>query len=164
MKIILILLVHNFISSLMFYNLHDIIMPLVCFQCQEEDAHLFGKCLQFSDKNVTAEQFGGCEDYAIPLFAGVVELASLDNHKTPIEKVTCLCNTYDLLYAELKSVIAEFTAESSNDENHIPVVENSDVIPVLMTVIVKSKLMHLYSSLYYINMFLWTCNEVDNVT
>ncbi|GJQ80415.1 hypothetical protein Trydic_g12274 [Trypoxylus dichotomus] len=144
------------------HKLHDYILPLIWYFYTEDDKLFYHKCKSLCDQNVTAEQFGAPEDYAIPLAAAVVEFASLDAHKSPIEKAHCLTTTFDLVYAELKSAIVEIISISA-EENKIPVVENRDIMPVLMIVIIRSKLIHLFSNMYYIENFLWELQESEHI-
>lgn len=83
-------------------------------------------------------------------------MASIDNKRSPIEKMNCLCNTYDLVFAELKSARAEFDSERNEDDNVIPIIETKDILPVLANVIIRSKLPHLYSTFYFIDKYLWS--------
>jgi hypothetical protein len=41
----------------------------------------------------------------------------------------------------------------SEKDNEIPIIDNRDIIPVLMVVIIRSKLVHIFSNLFYIKMF-----------
>lgn len=49
----------------------------------------------------------------LELIFQVVEFASLDVCKSPVEKIHCLCTTFDLVYAELKTAIVEMISKSS---------------------------------------------------
>ncbi|XP_022914617.1 uncharacterized protein [Onthophagus taurus] len=143
-------------------RLHDKIYSLISFDHDEIDKLFYEKCKRLSDKDITAEQLGAPPDYAIPLFAAVVEFSNLDVRKSPIEKVNCLCTTYDLIFAELKSGIIEIISKSDM-ENQIPVIENKDIVPILMAVIIKSKIIHLHSNMYYIEHFLWKLQNSQDV-
>ncbi|KAF5307948.1 hypothetical protein FQR65_LT06515 [Abscondita terminalis] len=133
-------------DCILFNELHDLFMPMVYKEFEESDEWYFNKVLDLEE--VTAEQLGAPSEYTVPLLAAVVELASLDRHKSPLQKMHCLCTTYDFILPR--------------KESEIPVIDNSDVIPILITVIVKSKLIHLYSNFYYINTFFE--NLKDNQT
>lgn len=88
-------------------------MGAVYEKFRNEDSYFFEKCKILANMNVTAEQFGGSEKYAIHFSAAVVELASLDNQKSPIEKFNCLSTTYDCIFAELKSVLIDIISKYS---------------------------------------------------
>lgn len=65
------------LECVLFTSYHHIIMPLIHIECAKEDNFLYEKCVSLSEKNVTAEQLGSKEDYAIPLYAGVRKLQEL---------------------------------------------------------------------------------------
>ncbi|KAK4876365.1 hypothetical protein RN001_012787 [Aquatica leii] len=147
-------------DCLLFSHIHDLFMPMVHQEFKKSDEWYFNKGLDLAD--VTAEQLGANPDYVVPLLAAVVELASLDSHQSPLEKMNCLSTTYDLIFAELKAGIISTISKSSSQEYQIPIINNSDVIPILITVIIKSKLIHLYSNFYYINTFFEYLNEYNS--
>ncbi|KAI4461655.1 hypothetical protein MML48_5g00006532 [Holotrichia oblita] len=82
-----------------------------------EDKLFYDKCKMLCDLNITAEQLGAPEDYAIP----------------------------------------------HSNENKIPIIENEEIIPILMIVIIRSKLIHIYSNMYYIEKFLWKLQESTHI-
>lgn len=47
------------------------------------------------------------------------------------------------------------------NESDIPVINNSDIIPVLVVVLIRSKLVHLASNLFYIECFLWAVKDEE---
>ncbi|KAJ3642271.1 hypothetical protein Zmor_025072 [Zophobas morio] len=89
----------------------------------------------------------------------IVELSVLDNYKTPGEKMNCLCTTYDLVFAEIKTAMVAVISQNSEKENEIPVIDNRDILPVLMVVIIKSKLSHVFSNLFYVKSFYHTMDD-----
>lgn len=111
----------------------------------------------------------------------VVELANMDNYKSPIEKFNCLSTTYDYIFAELKSVLIDIISKyssissklycfinyafsSPDNEAEIPIINNNEIGPVLMVVLIKSKPVHLASNLYYIEKFLWLNQQEDHIS
>lgn len=164
-----------------FNELHEVVMAKLYESFATDDNFFFEKAKTLADMNVTAEQFGGSENHAIhfsaavshtkknharktkPKIKKVVELASLDSHKSPIEKFNCLSTTYDCIFAELKSVLIDVIAKYSENEAEIPIINNSEITPVLMVVLVKSKPMHLASNLFYIEHFLWTNEQAEHI-
>lgn len=104
----------------MFDKVYEKIMPQVYERFEEDDEYLFEKSKLLANMRVTAEQFGGSRDHAVHLSAAIVELASLDNHKSPTEKLNCLCTTYDLIFAELKSaIIRNISKYSGTYQNYV---------------------------------------------
>ncbi|KAF5285643.1 hypothetical protein FQA39_LY16549 [Lamprigera yunnana] len=146
-------------DCIVFNHLHDAFMPMVHKEFEDSDQSYFQKSLELTD--MTAEQLGAPIEYTVSLLAAIVELANLDNHKSPLEKMHCLCTAYDFIFAELKAAVINTISKSSSREYEIPTINNSDVIPILITVIVKSKLPHLYSNFYYITAFGGRLNELD---
>ncbi|RZC35791.1 uncharacterized protein BDFB_008789, partial [Asbolus verrucosus] len=122
---------------------------------EESNNHveLIHNCMLLCDIKISAEQFGADENYTIPLSAAVVELSMIDSYKSPEEKMNCLCSTYDLVFAEIKTAMVSVISENSERENEIPIIDNSEIIPLLMDVTVKSKLVHVFSNLFYIKSF-----------
>lgn len=49
------------------------------------------------------------------------------------------------------------------DENKIPIVENDDILPILMIVIIRSKLLHINANIHYIESFLWKLQEFEHI-
>ena len=41
----------------------------------------------------------------------------LDNYKTPGEKMNCLCTTYDLVFAEIKTAMIAVISQNSGTTN-----------------------------------------------
>lgn len=64
-------IVFNIHFSIAFHGLHESLIGIVYEKFQREDAYFFEKSKVLADMNVTAEQFGGSENYAIHLSAAV---------------------------------------------------------------------------------------------
>ncbi|XP_063921354.1 ankyrin repeat domain-containing protein 27-like isoform X2 [Zophobas morio] len=144
---------------LVFDQIHDICLTYIRARFSDQDKAFFEKCRTLLGINVSAEQFGANENYSIPLSAAIVELSVLDNYKTPGEKMNCLCTTYDLVFAEIKTAMVAVISQNSEKENEIPVIDNRDILPVLMVVIIKSKLSHVFSNLFYVKSFYHTMDD-----
>lgn len=133
------------------HRLHDKIMSGLYSIYNVEDAKVFEICKAFNRRDLSLELPRACKHLDIPVPASIVELASLDGRRTPQEKMQCLCSCYDLIYAELKMALIE-TFE--DDAHWIPCLNNVDVVPVIIKVIIAAKPKHLYSNLVFIQGFL----------
>ncbi|CAH1118924.1 unnamed protein product [Phaedon cochleariae] len=136
--------VHNFVW--------ENVMPLVHAHFNEEDSeyHRISKyfCSMRTKPGQMLHNFS-----SVPFTAAVVELSMLDSYKSPSEKLNCLCTTYDLLFAEVKSALVTLISEYSDRELEIPMINNEEVVPILMDVLIKSKLLHPCSNLFYMKLF-----------
>ncbi|KAF2888521.1 hypothetical protein ILUMI_17652, partial [Ignelater luminosus] len=56
-------------ECIFFNRLHDFLMPLVYQTLQEDDQYFFNKSTELCNENITAEQLGAPENYAVPLLA-----------------------------------------------------------------------------------------------
>ncbi|KAB0802832.1 hypothetical protein PPYR_05018 [Photinus pyralis] len=145
------------VDCVVFNYLHDLVMPQIYQRFKTEDQFYFNKASEL--KNVTSEQLGAPVEWTISLSAAVVELANLDSYKSPLEKMWCLCTTYDLIFAELKMALINVISRHPDTDSNIPVVNNEDIIPILITVILQSKLVHLHSNFYYLDRFMGSLSE-----
>ncbi|XP_046385912.1 uncharacterized protein LOC124155827 isoform X2 [Ischnura elegans] len=146
-------------------HLHDYIFPLMVTSLAEKDKVVYAKAKEFYDLGVTADQFGAPEDFAVPLPAAVVELASIDRLTSPAEKLTCLRTTMDLIMAEIKGAIVDaHSVLSSGNESWTPPIQpgSCDLIPLIMYVLVQAKPLHLASNFFYMENLQWTL-EPNNV-
>ncbi|CAH1101318.1 unnamed protein product [Psylliodes chrysocephalus] len=90
---------------------------------------------------------------SIPYTAAIVELSMLDSYNSPLEKLNCLCTTYDIIFAELKSALVTVISKYSEKELEIPIIDNKDIAPIMSLVFIKSKLRYPVSNLMYIKFF-----------
>lgn len=112
------------------------------------------------------------EALSISLPSAIVELATLDARQGPLEKLSCLKTTLDLLVAEIKGALADVeTRIESFDDNDminarrsIKAVCTDDLIPILVYVIVKSRPRRLITDLHYIQNFLWSVSPYDGLS
>lgn len=61
--------------SVVFNGLNSVLMPILYQKFQHDDQYLFEKCKILAGMNVTAEQFGGSEDFAIHFTAAASSFA-----------------------------------------------------------------------------------------
>ncbi|XP_069679944.1 ankyrin repeat domain-containing protein 27-like isoform X2 [Periplaneta americana] len=149
----------NYIMS----RLHDLVFQMVCRKHEEDDALVLKLVKELASIGVTADQLGAPEDFAVPLPAAVVELASLDSLNCPIDKLSCLRTTLDLILAELKGAIVDAHSVLSRD-SQLPTLTTDDLIPLLVTVIIQAKPLHMISNLYYMENFQWTLSPSDAIS
>ncbi|XP_018564385.1 uncharacterized protein LOC108905838 [Anoplophora glabripennis] len=150
------------ISCVVYNEIYENLIPLIRGQFSKEDLYLYEKCTYLSKKNVSPGQFG-CSVYnCLKFISAVVELSVLDTYKSPLEKINCLCSTYDMIYAELKLALVTIISKYSEKECEIPIINNEEVIPILMMVVIKSKLLYLWSNLFYIKFFAGDIIEENN--
>lgn len=127
---------------------HDAVAPIFYEAFKTEDELIFQKCLSL--QNV---KFSHNFDH-VQLPASIVELASLDAHKTVHEKMACMSACYDFIFADLKFAMVELIAESGGDcseiPGNIPIANNQDIVLLLVEVILRAKCKHLYSNLYFV--------------
>lgn len=140
--------------------LHNNLFPVICERFAVEDKRLKDKVLQLYSMDVSSAQLGALEIFSCPLPAAVVELARLDSLNSPREKVQCLKNTIDLIAAEVKQHLLE-TRGLLTPPSSLPCLTTDDLIPVLLTAIVRARLFHLASDVYYIEHFLWSISTKD---
>ena len=68
-------------------SVHEMVFPAICYISKKEDRELLA-CTEYLQHktNFGADQLGLSEDFCIPLPAAVVELASLDQRTTPLDR------------------------------------------------------------------------------
>jgi len=149
----------NYIMS----HLHDMVFHMVCNEHCDDDKQILGLVKELGSVGVTADQLGAPEDFAVPLPAAVVELASLDSLTCPVDKLYCIRTTLDLILAELKGAIVDAHSVLSK-ESQLPTLTTDDLIPLLVTVIIQAKPLHMASNLYYMENFQWTLSPSDAIS
>ncbi|XP_049941242.1 ankyrin repeat domain-containing protein 27-like isoform X1 [Schistocerca serialis cubense] len=141
-------------------QLHSLVFPALCALYKEEDAEIYTHLQKLSNHGVTPDQLGAPVDLAVPLPAAVVELASLDAHECPANKLGCLRATMELMMAELKGAIVDAHSEVA-EEGQLPALTSDDTLPLLMSVIIQAKPLHMASNLFYMENFQWTLSPND---
>ncbi|XP_067014979.2 ankyrin repeat domain-containing protein 27 [Anabrus simplex] len=141
-------------------RLHNLVFPAVSSMHREKDSIIMKRALELAGVGVTADQLGAPEDFAVPLPAAVVELASLDSFNCPIDKLTCLRTTLELMLAEVKGAIVDAQSLMAGD-SHLPTLNTDDLIPLLESVIIQAKPLHMASNLFYVENFQWTLSPND---
>jgi hypothetical protein len=86
----------------------------------------------------------------------VVELAALDTHTTPLDKLICMKEVLEYI---TESVKAHASEHQSLEEDSMPSLASDDLIPLLVVVIVQAKCGHLPSNLSYCEMFHWSTSS-----
>ncbi|XP_015113410.1 ankyrin repeat domain-containing protein 27 isoform X1 [Diachasma alloeum] len=154
------------------HYLHDRIYQLLTNALDEDDQRIKRKIDQLIDVGVTPDQLGVKEALSISLPSAIVEMATLDARQGPLEKLSCLKTTLDLIVAEIKGALADVeTRIESHEENDligarrsIKVIPTDDLIPLLIYVIVKSRPRRLITDLHYIQNFLWSVSPYDGLS
>ncbi|KAG5899906.1 hypothetical protein JTB14_002458 [Gonioctena quinquepunctata] len=143
--------IHNAIHCVVFNCVWSTLQPLVRAVYILEDSYLHEKsvllCRYEYDENI--------EDSLImvPLTAATVELSMIDAYSSPLEMMNCLSATYDLIFAEIKSALINLIAKTSENEVEIPIINKDEVLMSILKVIIKSKMLHFCSNIYYIKIF-----------
>ncbi|ERL85620.1 uncharacterized protein LOC109539782 isoform X1 [Dendroctonus ponderosae] len=150
-------------------EVYDWVFGLIKPTLAAEDWRLYGLSREFCHRNGSPKQLGATFYNFVPN-AAVVELSTLPTKRTPLEKLHCLQSSYDYIFAEVKgaliSVIAKYSGTplfpNSKDEKNrknpktpdkeleLPLISNEEAAPILMAVIMKSKLFYAHSELAYI--------------
>ncbi|KAK7861943.1 hypothetical protein R5R35_006314 [Gryllus longicercus] len=142
------------------HSLHDTLFPVICHRHRLQDEAVLSQLRELASRGVTADQLGAPEDFAVPLPAAVVELASLDSFTAPIDKLFCLRTTLDLILAEVKGAIIDAQSVLLTDAE-LPSLSTDNLVPLLMSVIIQAKPLHMFSNLYYVEHFQWTLSPKD---
>ena len=69
----------------------------------------------------SADQLGLPEDFCIPLPAAVVELAALDHHTTPLDRMTCIYDTVQQIGAHIRQAVLDTHADSDDIRSMIQI-------------------------------------------
>ncbi|CAN7984911.1 unnamed protein product, partial [Ixodes hexagonus] len=128
--------------------------------CLEEDSALVHKLKQLHRAGFSPDQLGVRDAFCCPVPRAVVELASLDSKLTPLEKLWCLKTTLKVMSEEIYESTPYKTARLKNPHEQLHLTSD-DLIPILVCLIVKCKLPHLESNLYYIQNFSWHLPDKD---
>ncbi|CAH1186764.1 unnamed protein product [Phyllotreta striolata] len=137
--------IHNFVW--------EPLRPILRAKYGKEDGEIFEKSKIFWRNKKLPKELDGKSYCCVPYTAAVVELSMLDTYNSPLEKLNCLCVTYDIIFAELKTALINVISKYSENELEIPIINNEDVTPILTLVVLKSKLQYPLSSLEYIKIF-----------
>jgi len=148
------------VESFLMIGLHNHLFPIICQRFASEDQTLTSKLMELNTSEVTAAQLGAMEIFSCPIPATVVELARLDSLMCPKQKVQCLKNTIDLAVAEVKQHLLE-TKGLLTPPGGLPFLTTDDLLPVLLTAIIRARLFHLVTDVYYLENFLWCISSKD---
>ncbi|XP_060078383.1 ankyrin repeat domain-containing protein 27-like [Ylistrum balloti] len=138
----------------------------ICDKLRADDECLLQKCKQL--EGVTSDKLKVSQDFTCPLPGAVVELATVDGLRTPLEKLHCLKATIDCITETIMSHVID-THQSSISlvpSQDIPRLTSDDLIPILVTVIAQARCTHLASNMFYIEKFHWSAeiNDRDNLS
>lgn len=153
------------IENCIMSQVHDHVFKLLCIECEESDKAIVRKLAQLASFKTTPDQLGVPEGYAIQLPAAVVELAALDSNVCPIDKLMCLQTTIDMIIAQLKTMLVDVYSHLSSDCN----VNMSDMVmsnlrPLLLSVIIQAKPLHMAANLAYIEKYQWSLQPNDEAS
>ena len=117
-------------------SVHGLVFPPICHLSRAEDRELLsciGKKLNsflarkfkyllisslieylHQKTDFSADQLGLPEDFCIPLPAAVVELAALDHHTTPLDRMTCIYDTVQQIGAHIRQAVLDTHADSDD--------------------------------------------------
>ncbi|XP_048518791.1 uncharacterized protein LOC109539782 isoform X2 [Dendroctonus ponderosae] len=130
-------------------EVYDWVFGLIKPTLAAEDWRLYGLSREFCHRNGSPKQLGATFYNFVPN-AAVVELSTLPTKRTPLEKLHCLQSSYDYIFAEVKGALISVIAKYSDKELELPLISNEEAAPILMAVIMKSKLFYAHSELAYI--------------
>ncbi|KAI8502780.1 hypothetical protein Bbelb_194820 [Branchiostoma belcheri] len=146
------------VESYVVGSVHTKMWQAVCQQCKKEESLLQKKLEEL--RGVTAEQLGVKEAFCCPLPGAVVELATLDGLKTPLEKLSCLKRTLDSVNEEVNAHLRENQDPTSDD---LPCLVSDDLILLLVPVLVQARCLHLPSNVFYIENLQWSLSSKDDL-
>ena len=94
---------------------HHLVFPPICHLSRKEDGEL-SACTEYLLRKTEfgPDQLGLPEDFCIPLPAAIVELASLDQRTTPLDRMTCIYDTVQQIGAHIRQAVLETHADSDD--------------------------------------------------
>ncbi|XP_065830952.1 ankyrin repeat domain-containing protein 27-like isoform X2 [Oscarella lobularis] len=140
------------IESLLMGGVHDKMFHFVKNAHRKLDEDLLARCRRFH--GITAKDLSVAEHLCRPTPEAVVELASLDGHTNPLDKVICMKQCLELI-----SEAAKTGADVLLGSEGIPSLASDDLIPLLVVVIIQAKCNYLPSNLYYVENFHWSTSS-----
>ncbi|XP_066293250.1 ankyrin repeat domain-containing protein 27-like [Branchiostoma lanceolatum] len=146
------------VESYVVGSVHTKVWQAVCQQCKKEESLLQNKLEEL--RGVTGEQLGVKEVFCCPLPGAVVELATLDGLKTPLEKLSCLKRTLDSVNEEVNIHLREHQDPTSDD---LPCLVSDDLILLLVPVLVQARCLHLPSNIFFIENLQWSLSSKDDL-
>ncbi|XP_066151729.1 uncharacterized protein [Euwallacea fornicatus] len=142
----------DLVSAYVHSETYDTIFSCLKATNSKEDLHLYKISKEFCRNNGTPKQLGTTFYNFIPN-AAVVELSMIGSKTTPMEKLKNLQLTYDYIFAEVKGALISVISKYSEKEVELPFMDNKEAFPIVMAVILKSKLFYFVSELNYIKEF-----------
>eukprot|EP00118_Oscarella_pearsei_P005260 m.23964 g.23964 ORF g.23964 m.23964 type:complete len:501 (+) comp28556_c0_seq1:69-1571(+) len=137
------------VESYIMNGVHHKMFHFVKNVYRQQDESLLGYCRRYH--GLTAKDLTVADRLCCPTPEAIVELASLEGHTNPLDKLLCMKQTLELISEAVKS-----KAESLLGSEGIPSLASDDLIPLLVIVIIQAKCNHLPSILYYVENFHWS--------
>lgn len=149
--------VQNYIAGMA----HQKIFAAIKTFCKNDDSDLERRLEFLRESHVTAETLGVTDEtFFCELPKSIVELASLDAKYTSLDKIWCLRTTLQCLQQEVEDHVANSGAAFKYGDD-LPPLTSDILIPLLVLVIVRARMTHLSSNLFYMEHF---CQKVDDYT
>ena len=106
---------YHLVFSVVVGSIHDLVFPPICHLSRKEDQELF-TCTEylFRKTDFSPDQLGLPEDFCIPLPAAVVELSSLDQRTTPLDRMTCIYDTVQQVGVHIRQAVLDTHADSDD--------------------------------------------------
>ncbi|KAG8201303.1 hypothetical protein JTE90_016785 [Oedothorax gibbosus] len=150
------------LENYIMFQVHDKVFPVVHKYCLEEDVKLKHKLIWLYEACVTPKELGVQETFCCRTPSAIEELSSINSKKCPVVKMNCLMSTIEFLNQDINNFFLEASYPVKNKD--IPCVTSDDLIPLLVNVIVHSRLDNLISNLYYIENFCLETSPVDKLS
>ncbi|XP_076251797.1 uncharacterized protein LOC143191034 isoform X1 [Rhynchophorus ferrugineus] len=144
--------INKLIYFVVSWQIYDFISFIIHRKFSKDDFEFYEYSKKFCNKNGTPNELGSTFYNVVPNSA-IVELSMLNTKRTVFEKLQCLYSVYDYVFVDIKSALISLISKYSEKEFDIPIINNKEVVPVLMAVILKSKLFYLISDIYFIREF-----------
>lgn len=106
------LLIHSVVVG----AVHDLVFPPICHLSRKEDRALTGSLEYLLWKTeFSPNQLGLSEDFCIPMPAAVVELSSLDQRTTPLDRMTCIYDTIHQINVHIRQGVLDTYGDRGDD-------------------------------------------------
>ncbi|XP_011499986.1 PREDICTED: putative uncharacterized protein DDB_G0284213 [Ceratosolen solmsi marchali] len=151
------------------HQIHDTLYFILGNLFNQQDLGIRTKIDHIIDASVSLDHLRVKESFPISMPNSMTELATLDSHKGPHEKLTCMKRTLDIIIAEFKGAIADMKSRNdffndSNDGSNTNLLNSDDLIPLLLYIIIKCRSQKLHTNLYYIENFIWSITPHDDLS
>lgn len=128
--------------------------PPICYLSRKQEHELLA-CTDYllRKTDFTPDQLGLSEDFCINLPAAIVELSSLDQRTTPLDRMTCIYDTVQQVMVHVRQAMLETIPNTDDFERESP--GDKEMVLLLATVIVNARPKRLMSTLNYADLFAW---------